>query len=103
MKHKHAKLIHAWADGAEIQVKYTCGPDHWEDKDQPLWLPEAQYRIKPEPKPEPKPNNILYVNAYYSTYEYFETNQWLTPHLTANLKLIFDGETSDLKSAEVVK
>jgi hypothetical protein len=64
------------------------------------------FDLKPhkcEPKPEPKPDNVLYINAYYSTYEYFETGQWLEPNPKANLKLIFDSETGELKSAEVIK
>jgi hypothetical protein len=32
MKHKHAELIKAWADGAEIQVKAFSHSD-WEDVD----------------------------------------------------------------------
>ena len=46
MKHKHAELIKAWADGAEIQV-YT---DVWRDYLSPLWKLNLDYRIKPEEK-----------------------------------------------------
>jgi hypothetical protein len=57
--HKHAELIKAWADGAEIEQRYvleTCNletkewhrfDDYWENYG---W----EYRIKPEPKPEIK-------------------------------------------------
>jgi hypothetical protein len=52
MKHKHADLIHAWADGAEIQWKNTN--DVWEDwandEVSPPWHPYSEYRIKPEEK-----------------------------------------------------
>ena len=41
--HKHADLIHSWADGAEIQV---LGIDGWEDTN-PLWHLHNEYRIKP--------------------------------------------------------
>jgi hypothetical protein len=50
MKHKHADLIHAWADGAEIEV-FVNG--HWTScvrKDYPDWHPILEYRIKPEEK-----------------------------------------------------
>ncbi len=50
MKHKHADLIHAWADGAEIQ--YLCC-DEWVDLSEgeaPAWELEVEYRIKPEEK-----------------------------------------------------
>lgn len=46
--HKHAELIKAWADGAEIQ--YLGLGDMWKgfrDGDQPTWSLYANYRIKP--------------------------------------------------------
>lgn len=43
--HKHAALIKAWADGAEIQFKNAAG--HWTDIKEPTWVNEAEYRIKP--------------------------------------------------------
>jgi hypothetical protein len=46
MKHKHAELIHAWADGAKIQKLVN---DEWVDDD-PLWGMYTEYRIKPEEK-----------------------------------------------------
>ena len=50
MKHKHAELIKAWADGAQIQVfndRRMC----WEDVAAcPYWVDNFQYRIKPEEK-----------------------------------------------------
>lgn len=47
--HKHAELIKAWADGAEIQYRPNANYD-WVDKEEPLWFEEYQYRIKPEEK-----------------------------------------------------
>lgn len=44
--HKHAELIKAWADGAEIQVMIPVG--EWVDTDEPSWSPGALYRIKPK-------------------------------------------------------
>lgn len=41
---KHALLIHAWADGAEIQLKLT--DDKWDDCN-PSWDETVDYRIKP--------------------------------------------------------
>lgn len=48
-KHKHSELIHAWADGARIQI-YNKGLGKWFDcnDNQPEWRNVAQYRIKPE-------------------------------------------------------
>ena len=50
-KHVHAELIHAWADGAEIQhlVSYS-NVDKWVDCVDFDWLPHVKYRLKPKPK-----------------------------------------------------
>ena len=45
--HKHAELIKAWADGAEIQYQDFDGS--WKD-DYPNWVEGTEYRIKPEEK-----------------------------------------------------
>jgi hypothetical protein len=49
--HKHAALIKAWADGAEIQYlnTYATAP-HWVDvvENKPEWDDSTEYRIKPE-------------------------------------------------------
>ena len=50
--HKHAKIIHAWAEGYTVQkkVKLCCDKSyqHWEDCDTaPMWFEDEEYRIKP--------------------------------------------------------
>jgi hypothetical protein len=51
--HKHAEIIKAWADGAEIQY-YEHG---WLDcTDCPIWQVDVEYRIKPEPPKYPQTN-----------------------------------------------
>lgn len=57
--HKHAELIKAWADGAEIEVYNPIG-DCWYYATVPLWDERNQYRIKPEPK---KVVFYLYTNG----------------------------------------
>lgn len=47
-RHKHADLIHAWCEGAEIEHLTNNGG--WESINSPKWLNSATYRIKPEPK-----------------------------------------------------
>jgi len=42
---KHAELIHAWADGEEIQFKNHNG--EWEYTGNPSFYPHQEYRIKP--------------------------------------------------------
>lgn len=45
--HKHALLIKAWADGAEIQFKTDA--DNWITTANPAWSPDTEYRIKEDP------------------------------------------------------
>jgi hypothetical protein len=92
MRHKHADLIIEWANGAQIQClrsDYT-----WVDAIDPSWLERTQYRVKPEPKPD-------VVGHYYATiYSVLMTSNF---DRIPNLKLTFDVETCELKSAEVLK
>lgn len=44
--HKHAEVIKAWADGAEIE--YSADGDYWGSISDPSWIPEFEYRVKPE-------------------------------------------------------
>jgi hypothetical protein len=76
--HKHAELIKAWADGAEIEV---CSNGQWTYFSNPRWYDDVEYRIKPEPKPD-------VVNVY---------------DLRLSVRLTFDGETCKLKNAEVLE
>ena len=52
MKHKHADLIHAWAEGAQIQYKDEA--DIWKDIDSPAWHEWMEYRIKHYTNPQTK-------------------------------------------------
>ena len=45
--HKHADLIKAWADGAEIEFRWDC-LDDWRRITAPRWDQDGDYRIKPE-------------------------------------------------------
>ena len=49
MKHKHADLIHAWANGATIEGRFPG--EEWEPA-VPNWHVDFEYRVKPEPKPD---------------------------------------------------
>jgi len=99
MKHKHAELIKAWADGAEIEY-YSLSLENWKITKCPSWDIHTDYRIKPEPKPD--------IELFARVYDYDDGIAYLTHAITTkgygfNLKLIFDGETGELKSAEVIK
>lgn len=45
MKRKHAELIHAWADGAGIEVLTAEG---WITTRVPAWDENSKYRLKPK-------------------------------------------------------
>ena len=92
-QHKHAKLIKAWADGAEIE-QWSGGA--WEEFDN-LWT-EAdhwEFRVKPEAKPD-------VVRWCWASDRMGESKDHYGPNGSANLKVVFDGETGKLKSAQVI-
>jgi hypothetical protein len=106
MKHKHADLIHAWADGAQIQWKNRHGK--WEDMNEPLWSLNHEYRIKPEPKPDFRKDVTLFWNPCIGLLvDKSESNQWLTNpnnyRIYGNFRVTFDGETDEIKSVEVLR
>ena len=97
-KHKHSELIKAWADGAEIE----CQPPWlvgWVDAIQPSWNDDIEYRIKPKPTPD--------VVKYVSVKLHWHTKgiaRWDNVEAKcANLKIVFNGETGELKESEVFK
>ena len=74
-QHKWSKEIKAWADGADIQIKY---PDtDWQDTVPNWYLTKenmnAEYRIKPQPK-EPQ---YLYVTDGMKGIEFHREKQYL--------------------------
>ena len=95
MKHKHAELIKAWADGAEIEI-FSKLFKEWRFISEPDWNKDYQFRIKPEPKTDV----VEYLRVGRRTYS--STLEW-SNSTRANLKLIYDGETGVLKNAEVIK
>jgi hypothetical protein len=88
--HKHAALIHAWADGASIQ-RHSALVGRWMKDDNPGWYEDNDYRVTPEPKPD-------VVEWRFVGREYFVPIK----ESASNLKLTFDGETGKLKAAEVL-
>lgn len=91
MRHKHADLIHAWAEGAEIEFEYQLGI--WRSAtDIPTWEPSVNYRIKPKKKPDvvtfciAEPKRVITGNRQPDD----------------NLKLTFCGVTGKLIKAEVI-
>lgn len=104
--HKHADLIKAWADGAKIQLHVTWN-DTWMDykgNEVPAWNPEYEYRVKPEPKPDFIDEVSIYQNAYWKFESERNTDKTFKfqPIYLGELRLVWDGETGKLKSAEVL-
>ena len=96
MKHKHADLIHAWADGAQIQWRDPKDDERWSDIKIPNWLEDCEYRIKPTPRPD------LYKYVVVEAIDDGFTKWHTCSPAHANLHLTFDSKTKQLKSAEVV-
>ena len=98
MKHKHSEIIKAFADGIECQ--YWFSADRWVQINEIAvfdWADDV--RIKPEPKPDV----VRYLNRlnFFTTSVLWEESDY---HITKDcLKLTFDGENGELKSAEVIK
>lgn len=92
--HKHAAVIKAWADGAQIQVKMIGAPlDLWSDFDgHPFWdSTTLEYRVKPTIK-----THELCVRFNDTHWQPFED-----PQGVKNLRLTFtDGV---LTGATVIK
>lgn len=45
---KHLEVIKAFAEGKQIQYSH-CGSGPWLDISSPVFWPEHEYRVKPEP------------------------------------------------------
>jgi len=90
--HKHAALIKAWADGAEIEF-LPSGSLVWGPYTSPCWDWDGDYRIKP------KPDVVMY--GYADTKGIWRVSIYRGDG--DNIKATFDGDTGKLKAAEVLK
>lgn len=68
IRRPHAELIHAWADGAEIQKKIK---GDWVDIEWPAWNADQEYRIKPAVKMK-----TLYKVVFFIRNSYFESQRF---------------------------
>jgi len=110
MRHIHEEVIKAWLDGKECE--YYFGNETTQGwvllTDLRAFYYEEFVRIKPEPKPDWTEERTLFWNKCISFVSYEGMgSEWLKDgkHYTklGNFKLTFDGETRELKSAEVIK
>ena len=98
--HKHAALIKQWADGAKIE-QYIPSISAWYPNESPLWGENTHYRVKPEPKPDVVRYACLDINCNNEVTA--RSNFFSVSALRCdNLKVVFDGETGELKDAQVL-
>ena len=93
MKHKHAELIKAWADGAQIEYLFT-DTDEWCPARTPRWAKNVQYRVKPK----------MDCTRYFSISEFGAGEIKIQDVIAYEnvVALIFNCD-NQLKSAEVIK
>lgn len=91
--HKHAELIKAWADGAQIEfrVDRTCD---WASVRAPVWEENFEYRIEPEPKPDV----VLYGRVCIYGAASFDQTETAADRIC----IVFDGETGGLKEVRQI-
>lgn len=65
MTHKHAAMIHAWADGAEIERRtFEWNGGKWGPRpDCDPWMEDWEYRIKPQPVVEVQRVRVTFDNS----------------------------------------
>jgi hypothetical protein len=94
MKHKHAEVIKAWADGAEIECLDPYA-DKWVTPQMFVFSGELEFRVKPTPKPDVVDFMCVTHGQYMRRTSGFNASP--------NLKLTYDGETGKLKATEVIE
>ena len=96
MKKKHAELIKAWADGAEIE---GFNPEYqkWIPTSNPGWFPDIEYRVSAHME---KPDSVTDCFVQYLDGANIELYQ---DTADKNLRLKFNYWTGQLTSAEILK
>ena len=89
MKHIHAELIKAWADGAKIEIKKD---GVWIDASSPSWRFGFEYRIQPT---SIKKSFFVYDKHNKKFVEYEKGKK-------GDLLITFDAVTDKLISAEII-
>lgn len=99
---KHRDLIIKWANGARIQYK-DKSDDTWQYVKYPAWDEETEYRVEPERKPDIVIERYIYsvIGTRLDWTDQYE--MYGDKNMKPNARLIFDGETRELKSVEVIQ
>jgi hypothetical protein len=99
--HVHAAVIHAFADGAEIEFRLKTS-NKWRLIDDPSFFESYEYRIKPEPKPDV----VFYASVLYkfigNITESKTTAQSWASGCHGVIAVTLDGESGKLIKVEVV-
>jgi hypothetical protein len=99
---KHSALQHLFADGADIEIQLF--DKRWVLDNNPIWHDEGVYRVRS------KPDVVIKVTlSTLSTLRRHEHSSSVMIHHAAidgsyepNAKLIYDGETGELKDCEFI-
>ena len=98
MKHRHADVLVAIAEGKEVQWQ-SLSDGSWNDMPaiayaNPIIDPHLNWRIKPEPKPD-------FIQTRQVSYHDIDgLVVWVG--YTQNVEFTFDGETLNLKSVRML-
>jgi len=95
--HKHAALIKAWADGAQIEVR-AGEKQNWIPTLKPDWDVYLEYRIKPKPD-----KHIMFrLEAHHALgFRFTESTHENYVKEAQYIYVTFDGETAQIKNVEV--
>jgi len=95
--HRHAEVIKEFVNGKECEY-FDSLTKHWEKIEDLGDFVFDTVRVKPKPQPDV----VDYLFVANKEPIYVPEINWVYEN-TANLRLIWDGETSKLKNAEVIK
>jgi hypothetical protein len=93
--HIHKDLIIQWANGATIEMLIPCN-NTWVHITNPSWVPEAEYRVKPEPI-------VKYAKIEYKNNQTQLIHPGITEYPSDNVRLTFDPTTKELIDVELLK
>jgi hypothetical protein len=103
--HKHAELIKAWADGAEIEYLHI-GKEGWRPIHAKGWSWDYDfvvlYRIKPEVQPDIVKAFMLESHPLGGL-RFYDATGFSREKDEQRILVTFDGETGELKDAKVLK
>lgn len=93
MKHKHADLIIAWANGAEVEILTSDG---WKKTEHPWWSKNDAYRLIGGEKHD------LVINLLVTPSKISIIDESALCFCKPNLVITFDKENGFLKSANII-